>query len=128
MNTHNICLHGEIRKILTGYLPYLDLCECHNVISSALKTGYTWQIFVICAKGDNFFDLVCFTAYQDPSRKGSTLKKKKKAPSGSKFVPFRVIIILKGGKIRFLINHHPPILQVHAWAVFIILHRRKNKH
>ena len=29
MSTHNICFHAEIRKIFTGYPPYLDLWPAH---------------------------------------------------------------------------------------------------
>ena len=37
MSTHNICFRGEIRKILSGFSPYLDLCI---YVSFDKKSGY----------------------------------------------------------------------------------------
>ena len=42
MSTHNICFHGEIRKIFTGYPPPLSrpMCMCGN------KVEYDMWFFV----------------------------------------------------------------------------------
>ena len=47
MSTHNICFHGEIRKIFTGYpplpRPMIILCCLHDYVQ---RLFFVWHCYV----------------------------------------------------------------------------------